>query len=124
MVNPNKLMRRGYRMTNETTGKTTKGAMTGKEGMTLEKRIKNLQVSISIARAEIKDILQSMPILKGEEKQRKVTRLAVLEKIIDTKTKELEPLKAQRERNPRSRSKTQVSQDEINAVLKKHNIVL
>lgn len=109
-------------MTEQTTGKAAKGTMTGKEGMTLEKRIKNLQVSISIARSEQKDILQSMSLFQGEEKNRKVTRLAVLEKTITTKTAELEPLKAQREKNPRNRSKVNVSQEEINDTLKKFGI--
>jgi hypothetical protein len=92
--------------------------------MTLEKKIKNLQVSISIAKKDIKDIMQSLPNLKPEEKATKLNRLAQLEKIIDTKTRELEPLKAQRTTNPGSRSKIIVTPEEVEATAKKYNISL
>lgn len=111
-------------MTESNVTKTAKGNGTAKEEMSLEKRIKNLQVSISIARSEQKNLLELLRTAKGEEKLRKIERLARVKKIIDTKTAELEPLKAQRERNPKNRSKVSVSQEEINAVMKEYNISL
>ena len=90
--------------------------------MTLEKKIKNLQVSISIAKRDIKRIMEALPNLKAEEKTLKIARLAQLEKIIDTKNRELEPLKAQRTTSSGSRSKIQVSEEEIEATAKKYGI--
>lgn len=93
-----------------------------KEEMPLEKKIKNLQVSISIAKREIKEILTMMTSLKNDEKKRKTERLAQLEKIIATKEMQLEPLKAQRGKNGGHRSKIEVTQEEISAVMKKYGV--
>lgn len=95
-----------------------------KEEMPLEKRIKNLQVSISIAKREIKDTLTMLPTLKGDEKKRKVERLAQLDKIIATKENELEPLKAQRGKNGGHRSKVTVSQSDMTATMERYKITL
>ena len=67
-----------------------------KKEMDLNGKIRNLQVSISIAKKEIRDIKE---LLNGEnvkDREKKLSRLAVCQHIINTKSDELTPLIAQR----------------------------
>jgi len=88
----------------------------------LDKKIKNLQVSISIAKREKETLLSEIKTAKGEDRQKKLVRIAQLEKIITTKTTELEPLKVKRGPRSGNRSRIQVSEEEIAAVAKKYKI--
>jgi hypothetical protein len=94
-----------------------------KQNMSLEKQIKNLQVSISIYKKEIKTIMQVIPTLKDAEKANKIARLAICEKWINLKSEQLIPLKAEYNKNKPSRqSKVNVSDTEIKEVMKKYGI--
>lgn len=87
---------------------------------TIENRIKNLQVSISIAKKEKTDLLEMLKTSKGDEKLRRITRVAQLDKIIAKKEKELAPLREQRPAKNGNRSKVVVSKEEIDAAAKKY----
>ena len=94
-----------------------------KKELTLEGKVKNLQVSISIYRKEIKEILQSLPALGPDEKSKKLARLAVCDKWISIKEAELAPLKEELARTrPARQSKVQVSDEELASVMAKYNI--
>ena len=91
--------------------------------MTTDKKIKNLQVSISIARKEIKTKLELMKSTTDAEKIKLITRIAICEKIISVKEEQLTPLKELWNKEKPQRATTQTAtQEEINEVMKKYNI--
>ena len=94
-----------------------------KTEMTTDKKIKNLQVSISIARKEIKTKLELMKSATDGEKIKLVTRIAICEKIINVKEEQLIPLKELWNKEKPQRATTQTAtQEEINEVMKKYNL--
>ena len=77
-----------------------KGVLVMKKELDLNGKIRNLQVSISIARREDKDIRELLADkeqpLPEDKKMLKLARLERIAQIIETKTAELAPLQAEK----------------------------
>ncbi|HIH77567.1 MAG TPA: hypothetical protein HA341_01390 [Halobacteria archaeon] len=89
----------------------------------MELQLKNLKVSRRIAEKEIEDLLVELKNPKCNDKEKKIRRIAECEKIIQTKTKAIEPLQIEWNKiKPEKGRRTNVTQDEISDTMKKYNL--